>query len=218
MPVFRLNSGSHEFPDPELADGSGLLAVGGDLSVGRLVRAYRSGIFPWYDPGETIHWWCPRTRFVIFPEEIHVSRSLKKTLKAGRYEIVFNRDFAGVIAGCRAMREGNTWLGDEMEAAYTELFRNGLAMCAEARAGDGLAGGLYGVSIGKCFFGESMFSKAPDASKAALVGLCRMLADEGYVFVDCQFRTPHLEKMGGRHISWEAYISLLENGLAARAR
>ena len=213
MRIIRLSAISNAFPPPELANDNGMLAIGGDLSVERLLNAYANGIFPWYSPDEVIQWWCPKTRFVIFPDNVHVSRSMKKTLKKSRLNVKVNADFDGIIRGCRMLREGETWIGDEMESAYRELFRAGWVMCVGVYDGSELVGGLYGVSIGKCFFGESMFSKAANASKIALVHLCGLLSKNDFVFIDCQFHTEHLEKMGGQHVSWDTYSSLLAKGL-----
>ena len=209
---------SSMFPPPEFADENGLLAIGGDLSVSRLLNAYANGIFPWYYPEEMIQWWCPRVRYVIFPEKIHVSRSLKKTIKKSPLQVKLNTDFDSIIHNCRMQREGETWLGDDMEQAYGELFRAGWILCIGVYDDSGLVGGLYGVAIGKCFFGESMFSDVDNASKIALIHLCELLSSEGFVFIDCQFHTEHLEKMGGQFISWDTYSRLLAKGLGQRSR
>ena len=216
MKVFELSKESIAFPPQELANANGMLAIGGDLSVGRLLNAYANGIFPWYAPGEDIQWWCPRTRFVIFPERVHVSRSMKKTLKKCRLEVKVNADFGSIIHSCRMLREGGTWIGDEMESAYTRLYEAGWVVSVGVYDESKLVGGLYGVAIGKCFFGESMFSVAANASKIALVRLCGILSKLEFVFVDCQFHTKHLEKMGGQHISWETYSRLLAIGLGGQ--
>ncbi|MCL2703319.1 MAG: leucyl/phenylalanyl-tRNA--protein transferase [Defluviitaleaceae bacterium] len=213
MPIFLLSDKLHIFPPPELASDNGLLAVGGDLSAGRLLSAYSNGIFPWYNPGEEIKWWCPKERFVIFPQDVHISRSMKKEMSKTSLEIKFNINFNQIIHNCRTMRENETWITSEMESAYIKLFELGYAHCTGVYDGLELAGGLYGVIIGKCFFGESMFSKTANASKLALISLCQKLSDEGFLFIDCQFHTAHLEKMGGRHISWATYKHLLKKGL-----
>lgn len=213
MPVFKLTKNTILFPPPSFADFDGLLAVGGDLSVERLVNAYSTGIFPWYNPGEEILWWSPHVRFLIFPEEIHVSRSMKKFLKKNFFQTKINADFPEVINSCRKLREGETWITDEMQAAYNALYDAGYAMCVGTYDGDNLVGGLYGVVLGRCFFGESMFSTAPNASKIALIRLCEFLAEKNFLFVDCQFHTPHLETMGGRHVQRPEYQRLLREGL-----
>lgn len=215
MPVYRLNE-QICFPDPRLAEADGFLAVGGDLSEERLLLAYTNGIFPWYNPGDMIQWWCPHERFVIIPGEIKVSGSMKKFIRKTDLSVTFNRDFQSVMHECRLMREQEgTWIGDEMEAAYNRLFQDGYAMSAEVWRGNLLAGGLYGVCIGRCFFGESMFSKVTNASKLALIGLAGLLEKYGFVFIDCQFHTDHLESMGGRYLSYEAYMELMDQGIRA---
>ena len=214
MPVYRLNEGEITFPNPMYARRDGLLAVGGDLSVERLLLAYTHGIFPWYDPGEEILWWCPRERFVIFPEEIHISHSMRKYWKKHKLRLVLNRDFADTMHRCRMKREfkEGTWISDEMEAAYCRLFQAGYAVSVEVSEDGELAGGLYGVTIGRCFFGESMFSERENGSKAALIAFARLLQRSRFLFMDCQFYTEHLESMGGRYISWEEYDRMLEEG------
>ncbi len=214
MPVYRLNEGEITFPNPMYARRDGLLAVGRNLSVERLLLAYTHGIFPWYDPGEEILWWCPRERFVIFPEEIHISHSMRKYWKKHKLRLVLNRDFADTMHRCRMKREfkEGTWISDEMEAAYCRLFQAGYAVSVEVSEDGELAGGLYGVSIGRCFFGESMFSERENGSKAALIAFARLLQRSRFLFMDCQFYTEHLESMGGRYISWEEYDRMLEEG------
>ena len=214
MPVYRLNEGEISFPSPMYARRDGLLAVGGDLTVERLLLAYTHGIFPWYDPGEEILWWCPRERFVIFPEEIHISHSMRKYWKKHKLRLELNRDFADTMHRCRTMREfkEGTWISDEMEEAYLRLHESGYAVSAEVSEDGQLAGGLYGVSIGRCFFGESMFSERENGSKAALIAFARLLQRSRFLFMDCQFYTEHLESMGGRYISWEEYDRMLEEG------
>lgn len=216
--VFRLPEDEVCFPDPRLAEDDGLLAVGGDLCVERLLLAYSHGIFPWYDPGEEILWWCPKDRFLIFPGEVHVSRSMKKY--ARRHEISFavNRDFADTMHRCRMKREfaEGTWITDEMEEAYARLWDAGYALSIEAFEDGALAGGLYGVSIGRCFFGESMFSERENGSKAALIALSRFLEERGFLFIDCQFRTEHLESMGGRYVPYDEFDRMLEEGTGLR--
>lgn len=213
MPVFRLKENEISFPNPRLAEDDGLLAVGGDLSVERLLLGSSNGIFPWYNPGEEIMWWCPKERYLIFPEEIHVSHSMKKFIKKHKMEIILNRDFQDTMHRCRILREAEgTWIGDDMEAAYFELFQKGYALSVESYEDGMLAGGLYGVVLGKCFFGESMFSQRENGSKAALIALAGVLRDKNFRFIDCQFYTEHLESMGGRYVSFERYEELLRDG------
>lgn len=215
MPVFRLTK-DIIFPNPELSEEDGLLAVGGDLSLDRLLLAYCNGIFPWYNEGEPILWWCPKPRFIIMPDEIRISKSMKKIIKKDELKVTFNRDFEGVISNCKNTRESNneeTWISDDMKNAYTNLFNHGYGMSVETYIGDELVGGLYGVKIGKCFFGESMFSKASNASKIALIKLAERLHDENFIFIDCQMHTTHLESMGGKYIGWDTYKYLLNKGI-----
>lgn len=219
MPVFRLAENKISFPDPAYAEGDGLLAVGGDLSVERLLLAYTHGIFPWYNPGEEIMWWCPKERFVIFPKEIHISRSMKKYMKKHELKVILNRDFQDTMHRCRMKREmkEGTWISNEMEDAYHRLHKAGYAISVEVYEDDALAGGLYGVSIGKCFFGESMFSEKENGSKSALIILARILEQNGFLMIDCQFHTEHLESMGGRFITFQEYDGLLKEGIALLA-
>lgn len=214
MAVFQLDEKECYFPLPELAEEDGLLAIGGDLSVERLVLAYSNGIFPWYEEGGPIMWWCPSERFIIRPEKIHISRSMKKYLKKHTVHIRINRDFSDTMHRCRLKREFTvgTWITTEMEQAYARLASKGLALGVEAFVDGALAGGLYGVSLGKCFFGESMFSDTENGSKIALIRLAQILEENGYVMIDCQFRTDHLESMGGESISYEEYKKLLQRG------
>ena len=200
------------FPDPTLAEENGLLAVGGDLSVERLLEAYSNGIFPWFNEGDPILWWCPKERFIIRPEKIHISHSMNKFMKQNEIKIMFNRDFADTIRRCRTKREATvgTWITDDMEKAYIALSENGFALSVEAYTNNELAGGLYGVVLGKCFFGESMFSDKENGSKIALIHLAKLLEKNGFSMIDCQFHTDHLESMGGEKISWEEYIELLK--------
>jgi len=211
--VFRLNNNDIRFPNPQLADEDGLLAVGGDLSVKRLIQAYINGIFPWYNSDEPILWWCPKKRYVIFPDKIHISKSIRKYLRKHKIELVLNRDFRDTMHRCRMKREEEgTWISDDMEQAYFRLHHAGFAVSAEAYEDGELAGGLYGVSIGKCFFGESMFSDKANGSKTALILFSGILEEQGFLFIDCQFYTEHLESMGGQYISWEKYEELLRKG------
>lgn len=219
MPVFQLSEGDIWFPDPRMARKDGLLAVGGDLSPDRLLLAYTNGIFPWYEAGSEILWWCPNPRFVIFPAEIHISKSMKKTLKKQaddqQFSVRFNHDFQAVMHQCRKLREEEegTWITDEMEAAYCRLYELGYAVSVEVYERECLTGGLYGVSIGRCFFGESMFSKTRNASKTALIHLAYELIERNFEFIDCQFHTEHLESMGGRYLSYAEYMERMQKGL-----
>lgn len=215
MPVFGLDEKEIYFPDPTLAEEDGLLAVGGDLSVDRLVLAYSNGIFPWYNEEDPILWWCPHQRFIIRPSEIHISKSMRKYFRQHEVTMALDRDFADTIHRCRMKREfkEGTWISDAMEAAYNNLYKEGFAHSVEAFVDGKLAGGLYGVCLGRCFFGESMFSDQVNGSKLALIVLAQLLQDNDFLMIDCQFHTPHLASMGGKHISWEEYSQLLEEGI-----
>ena len=214
MAVFQLDNDLW-FPDPRLGNSDGMVAVGGDLSVDRLLLAYSNGFFPWYSFRHQHEpmWYCPLRRFVIFPAEIHVSHSMRQLIRQQRYEVTINRDFEGVIHGCATAQnrneEGGAWLGPDIIKAYTELHRQGFAASVEVWDAERLVGGLYGVTLGTSFFGESMFSLVPNASKLALIHLARTFEKLGGKLIDCQFETPHLRAMGGRFISYEEYIDIL---------
>ena len=215
MPVYKLKENEISFPLPTLAEDDGLLAIGGDLSIDRLILAYSNGIFPWYNEGEPILWWCPKERFIIRPAEIHVSHSMNKFMRKHLISVRINRDFADTMHRCRIKREfaEGTWITDDMEDAYGRLAEKNLAISVEAFIDGQLAGGLYGVSLGKCFFGESMFSDMENGSKIALIMLAKILQQNDYVMIDCQFHTDHLESMGGVTISYEEYRDLLKKGI-----
>jgi leucyl/phenylalanyl-tRNA--protein transferase len=209
------------FPEPRHAEPDGLLAVGGDLSPERLLAAYRSGIFPWFSDGSPILWWSPDPRLVLDPAELHVPRSLERTLRRARYDVRADTAFAAVIRRCAAKdRPGQdgTWITAEMIAAYEELHRLGYAHSFEAWEGGELAGGLYGVSLGAAFFGESMFADRPDASKAAFVRGVRWLAGCGVDLVDCQVRTEHLVRFGARDVPRREFLRRLARALEAPDR
>lgn len=215
MPVFRLSS-ELVFPPPELAEPSGLLAVGGDLSPERLVLAYASGIFPWPAGDMPLLWHSPDPRWVIEPASLHVPRRLERVLRQRRYEVRWDADFDSVIAACAAVpRYGQcgTWITPEMRSAYRLLHERGYAHSIESWDEDGLAGGLYGVSLGGAFFGESMFTLRPDASKVALVTLVRTLGSRGFAFLDCQTHTPHVERLGARPWPREEFLERLGDAL-----
>jgi leucyl/phenylalanyl-tRNA--protein transferase len=213
--IYRLDDNDIYFPLPELAEDDGLLAVGGDLSLERLVLAYQNGIFPWYNEGEPILWWCPQERFIIRPSEIHISHSMNKFMKKHKIGFMVNRDFADTMHRCRMKREfkEGTWITDDMEKAYKNLCDHNLALSLDAFIDGELAGGLYGVSLGKCFFGESMYTEIENGSKIALILLAKLLAENDYLMIDCQFHTDHLESMGGVRISYEEYRLILDEGI-----
>lgn len=219
MPVFRLDE-RLIFPPPELAE-DGLLAVGGDLSPERLLLAYAEGIFPWYDEGQPILWHSPDPRMALFAADLHVPRSLERTLRRGTFRITFDAAFERVVDACAtAARPGQdgTWITGEMRRAYKRLHREGFAHSAEAWVGSRLAGGLYGVSLGGVFFGESMFARAPDASKAAFVALVRQLASWGIALVDCQVATEHLERFGASAWPRQRFLAALDQALELPTR
>lgn len=215
MPVYGLDEKEIYFPNPTLAEDDGLLAIGGDLSLDRLLLAYTHGIFPWYNEGDPIMWWCPKERFIIRPAEIHVSKSMKKFFRKHEISIEINRDFKDTMHRCRAKREfaEGTWITDAMEEAYYNLHKHNFALSVEAFVDGQLAGGLYGVCLGACFFGESMFSDMENGSKIALILLAELLEENGFLMIDCQFHTPHLESMGGVRISYDEYKKLLKEGI-----
>ncbi|WP_212002695.1 leucyl/phenylalanyl-tRNA--protein transferase [Chitinophaga sp. HK235] len=210
MPVFRLTK-QLIFPPVSLAEPDGLLAVGGDLSVDRLLLAYRSGIFPWFDE-RPILWWSPDPRFVLFPADLKVSASMKQVLRRNKFRITYNADFPAVIARCsRIPRAGqnSTWITKEMQEAYIRLHKAGYAMSVECWEDDRLVGGLYGVKIGSCFFGESMFADVSNASKAAFITFVQAYADE-LTLIDCQVETEHLASLGAGFISRDVFLELLQ--------
>lgn len=205
------------FPPLEKAmrEPNGLLAAGGDLSPERLLAAYRHGCFPWYQDGQPLLWWSPDPRTVLYPQELHVSRSLRKTLRQGVFEITFDRAFAEVIEGCaspRSYAEG-TWITTPMQDAYVALHRLGVAHSVEVWQDERLVGGLYGLAMGQLFFGESMFSRATDASKAGFVTLVERLRDWGFKLIDCQMPTQHLASFGARGISRQTFAETLDRYL-----
>jgi leucyl/phenylalanyl-tRNA--protein transferase len=196
---------------------NGLLAAGGDLSPQRLIAAYRHGCFPWYEQGQPILWWSPDPRMVLPPAELKVSRSLRKVMRQGRFNVTLDTAFADVIRACaepRAYAQG-TWITPAIEAAYVALHERGIAHSVEAWQDGELVGGLYGIAMGRLFFGESMFSRATDASKVAFATLVEYLQNAGFVLIDCQMHTRHLESLGAREISREAFGHYLEHYLDA---
>lgn len=205
------------FPSPENANEDGLLAIGGDLSVERLYSAYLNGIFPWYGPGEPILWFSPDPRMLLFPENLKISRSMKRFFNKAEYLYTCDQDFEGVIRNCSEIyREGQdgTWIGDDMIEAYINLHKIGVAHSIEVWSNENeLVGGLYGVSIGTAFFGESMFSKVSNVSKAALILLTLSLEQKGFDFIDCQVYTKHLESMGAKLYPRYFFLSQLERAV-----
>lgn len=216
MPIYRLPR-EPVFPEPRRAEPDGLLAVGGDLSPERLLQAYAAGIFPWFSEGSPILWWSPDPRLVLEPAWLHVPRSLARRVRRGRYAIAADTAFSLVVRRCaertRPGQDG-TWITAEMGFAYERLHRLGFAHSFEAWEGGALAGGLYGVSLGGAFFGESMFADRPDASKVAFVRAVGWLADRGVDLIDCQVKTDHLVRFGAREMPRAAFLARLERALA----
>lgn len=214
MFVFRLTD-DVIFPPVHLTSDSGILAIGGDLSPARLLEAYRQGIFPWYSENDPICWWSPDPRFVLFLDELRVSRSMKKVLRREIFNITYDHSFTEVIHSCRKPRrkQKGTWITDEMLEAYCALHQLGFAHSAETWYGEKLVGGIYGVSLGRCFFGESMFSLMNNASKAALINLVHRLKALNFRFLDCQVYTAHMERMGARSIPRDEFLDLLRREL-----
>lgn len=200
------------FPPAEMADEEGLLAIGGDLSTERLLLAYRSGIFPWYNEDEPICWWSPNPRFVLYPAELKISNSMKTVLQNGKYRFTTNRAFTQVIQNCKTVSrnaQDGTWISPAMLKAYTILHELGHAHSAETWQDGELIGGLYGIRLGKLFFGESMFSLKPNASKFAFINYVRLLQKENVQLIDCQLHTNHLESLGARMIPREFFTQIL---------
>jgi len=208
--IFRLDE-RLIFPDPALAEEDGLLAIEGDLSAERLILAYQSGIFPWYSEGDPILWFAPHERFVLYPSGLRISKSMRQIIRSNKFRVTFDQSFAEVIRACAdAKREGQdgTWITTEMQQAYINLHKLGVAHSVEVWLDDDvLAGGLYGVEVGSVFCGESMFSKVSNASKLALITLCQT---GKYKMIDCQLHTEHLESMGARMIPRDEFMSVLK--------
>jgi len=202
------------FPHPSRAfhEPNGLLAAGGDLKPERLLLAYQQGIFPWFNPGEPILWWSPDPRTVIFPSHIHLSRSLRKLLNKNPFTLTLDQDFRGVVQACSEPRlnQSGTWITDDMKNAYAQLHELGFAHSVECWQEDKLVGGLYGIALGQCFFGESMFSRADNASKVAITSLAHTLDQWGFKLIDCQVSSEHLYTLGAEDIPQEDFLTLLQ--------
>jgi leucyl/phenylalanyl-tRNA--protein transferase len=214
MPVFKLTD-SLIFPPVELSEDNGLLAIGGDLSIERLLLAYVNGIFPWYSDGDPIMWWSPDPRFVIILDEFKIPKSMRRVLNKNIFSITFDRNFEEVISRCRSIHlsKGGTWITREMKEAYINLYRHGVAHSVEVWHNDILVGGLYGVSLGRIFFGESMFSIMSNASKVGLVYLALNLKSHNFLLIDSQIFTPHIKMFGGKEIRRDEYLNLLNTAL-----
>jgi len=211
MPLHVLNE-KLWFPPVEEALEDGLLAIGGNLSANRIILAYKSGIFPWYD-GDLPLWWCPNPRFVLFPTELKVSKSMRQIIKKNEFTFSYNQAFEAVINNCKNVErkeQDGTWIKDEVVNAYTELHKKGIALSAETWLNGKLVGGLYGIKMGKVFFGESMFTTVSNASKFAFIRYVEQLKQEGISLIDCQVYTEHLESLGARMIQRQEFIQLLQ--------
>ena len=206
------------FPPLSSADEDGLLAIGGDLSMERLLCAYKAGIFPWYNEDEPICWWSPNPRCVLFPKKLKISKSMRQVLQNGKFRFTINRSFEEVIINCKTIDRkdgGGTWINEDIVNAYTNLYKNGMAMSAETWLEGKLVGGLYGVILGKVFFGESMFSKTSNASKFAFINLVTHLKENGLQLIDCQMKTDHLVSLGAELIDRNNFVSLLNQFTAS---
>lgn len=209
--IFQLSESELWFPEPELAEEDGLLAIGGDLSAERLVLAYQTGIFPWFSDESPILWYAPHERFVLFPEKLKLSKTMRKLLKTNKFKVTFDTAFPDVIRACATIsREDQlgTWITNDMEKAYIQLFELGYAHSVEVWENDQLAGGLYGVEMNSVFCGESMFSKVSNASKLALISLCQ---NKNYKLIDCQVHSDHLESLGAELIYMNQFVNYLNN-------
>jgi leucyl/phenylalanyl-tRNA--protein transferase len=212
MPLFKLTDELF-FPNPELSLQDGLLAVGGDLSIERLLLAYKNGIFPWYDDQSPILWWSPNPRMVLFPKKLKVSKSLWQVIRQKKFEVKVDENFASVIKNCAAMPrtdQPGTWITNEMMQAYIDLHDNGFAHSFETYFDGELVGGLYGISLGRVFFGESMFHKMSDASKVALYYLTEKVKSWKFLMIDAQQDTPHMRRMGAKTIPRKDFLALLD--------
>jgi leucyl/phenylalanyl-tRNA--protein transferase len=215
MPVFKLSK-EIVFPPPELARDDGLLAVGGDLSAERLLMAYQMGIFPWYSEGDPILWWSPVPRLIMKPSEFHLAKRLARELRKGVFQFSFDQDFKAVIESCaisRTKQNESTWINKKMIKAYCHLHKLGFAHSVECWQNNNLVGGLYGVAVGGAFFGESMFSKVPNSSKAAMAILARHLQEWNFSLIDCQMRTSHLISLGAYEINGPDFFNRLQKAI-----
>ena len=214
MPLFWLPENSVDFPPASMARKDGLLAVGGDLDPARVLHAYEQGIFPWFGEGDPYLWWSPDPRFVLFPSELKVAKSMRPYFNQQKFSVRFDRDFLSVIQACQETRldeaGGGTWITEEMVQSYYALHKQGFAHSVEVWQDGLLAGGLYGVSLGSVFFGESMFSKVSNASKVGFITLVRVLETKGFDLIDCQQETPHLASLGARAVPRKTFLRILE--------
>ena len=213
--ITEISKYSYIFPNPRFASDEGLLAYGGDLNPNRILNAYRKGIFPWFNENDPILWWSPNPRLVLYPNEFKVSKSFKKVLRNKKFSVKFDTNFEQTIRMCAKIREDKegTWLIKDMRDAYIELHHMGFAHSVEVYDNDEFIGGLYGVAMGKAFFGESMVSLKPNASKIALKALSDVLSSRGYHFIDCQVATEHLQRLGAKLIDRDIFLDQLEDSL-----
>lgn len=212
MPIYHIPEDEIVFPHPSLSNPDGILGIGGDLSIERLLVAYQNGIFPWYGELDPIMWWSPDPRCILFPENIKVRKSMRSYFNQDKYRITFDTHFEEVITACQRIErhgQSGTWIIYEMKEAYIELHKAGYAHSLEVWLDDKLAGGLYGVSLGRMFFGESMFSIGTNASKFALISLAKILKSKGFTLIDCQQDTPHIISMGAENISRQEFLEHL---------
>lgn len=217
MPIFWLSEQNIVFPDPELADPQGVLAIGGDLSPERLLQAYKMGIFPWFSPGDPILWWSPDPRFVLFPDELKVARSMRPYFNQRKFDITYDQQFETVMRKCALQYrpgQGGTWITKGMVKGYTRLHEMGYAHSVEVLKQGQLVGGLYGIALGKVFFGESMFAEVSNASKFGFISLVHRLKERGFRLIDCQQDTPHLASLGARSIPRRKFLDYLEQNRA----
>lgn len=204
------------FPPPQKANEDGLLAIGGDLSIERLKFAYNKGIFPWYNDEEVILWWHPNPRFVLFPKNLKVSKSMQQVIRSKKYTVTFNKQFEAVINACKSIKRNDqdgTWLNEDMIKAYCTLHQEGIAQSVEVWKDDNLVGGLYGIKMGNVFFGESMFSNLPNASKFGFIQYVQYLKEQGVNIIDCQVYTKHLESLGAEMIERTVFLDLLQKNI-----
>ncbi|MEM1327302.1 MAG: leucyl/phenylalanyl-tRNA--protein transferase [Bacteroidota bacterium] len=213
MPVFWLPENSYSFPNPSLANEDGILAIGGDLSADRIINAYELGIFPWFNPDDPIIWWSPNPRFVLFPDELKIAKSMRPYFNNNRFQITADQAFEEVMRQCQTAKRngqaGGTWITEKMIEGYVAIHEKGLAHSVEVWQDGELVGGLYGVCLGKCFFGESMFTKASNASKFGFISLVQTLREQDFELVDCQQPTRHLKTLGARSIPRTEFLERL---------
>ena len=213
MPIFQLSKERIDFPHPSLSRPDGILAIGGDLLPERLLLAYQMGIFPWYNQGEPIIWWSPDPRFVLFPEELKVSKSMRPYFNQNKFQISYDKAFEEVMRNCaKSVRNGQrgTWITEEMVEGYCKLFDLGFAHSVEVWQEEEMVGGLYGINLGKIFFGESMFTKVSNASKFGFISLVQKLSEHQFILIDCQQETRHLGSLGARPIPRTEFLNILD--------